>query len=46
MVGVLLDDARRVLIRVERVHEDERNVYVVMRVEMLSLRQEASRAEE
>ena len=35
VVRVLLDDAGRVLVRVERVHEDERNVDVVSRVEVL-----------
>lgn len=35
VVRVLLDDASSVLIRVERVHEDERDVHLVRRVEML-----------
>ena len=35
VVGILLDDASGVFVRVERVHEDERHVGVVRRVEVL-----------
>lgn len=35
VVRVLLDDASGVLVRVERVHENERDVDLVLRVEML-----------
>jgi hypothetical protein len=37
VVGILLDDACRVFVRVERVHEDKGNIDTVSRVEVLDL---------
>ena len=37
VVGVFLDNARRVVVRVERVHQDERHVDVVRAVQVLDL---------
>ena len=35
VVLVLLDDPRRILVGVERVHEDERDINIILRVQVL-----------